>query len=349
MDSSGLKDDGAVRDALTARFGADGSDRLIAAYQDAWITAADMDNIRSLGMNVVRLPFWYRNLQDEAGAWRPDAFKRLDWLVSTAWDRGLYTILDLHGAPGGQSKADNSGRVRPAAELWSEPGNMKRTVEIWKRVAEHFRSNPAVAGYDLLNEPIGAPDRDTLWQTYDLLYRTVRAADPDHIVFMEGCWAGDVDGKSVGWSWDVLPDPFQFTWTNVVYEMHMYGWSNTNDNATQTREVDKQIADARDHKKWSVPCYIGEFNCFGNEAAWRYALQRFNAAGFSYSQWTYKATHGTGDDSWGFYDPKQPQPPKPDIRKDSEEAIRAKWSMWTTARSFAINPMLSRVFGVKRP
>jgi endoglucanase len=344
MDRSGLKDDGAVRDMLAMRFGPKTRDELVAAYEDAWMQESDLDNIRAFGMNVVRLPFWYPNLQDDKGARRPDAFARLDWLVEKAWARGIYTVLDLHGAPGGQSKADTTGRERSAADLWTGDDNLARTTEIWKRVAEHYRGNPAVAGYDLLNEPIGAPDRDTLWSTYDRLYKVVRAADPDHIVFIEGCWAGKVAGKDVGWCWDVLPDPARFGWSNVVYEMHAYGFANAGDDATQLREIDKQVEDARKHRAWGVPCYIGEFNCFDHEQAWRYALEQYKANGFSLSTWSYKAMHGTGEDSWGMYDPRSPVPKSPDIRTDGADAIRRNWAQWSTPKAFAVNPMLLRVF-----
>ena len=126
MDSSGLKDALSARETLAKRFTEPVADELIAAYEDAYIAEQDLDNIAALGMNVVRLPFWYPNLQKADGSWRPDDFKRLDWLVGKAWDRGLYTILDLHGAPGGQSKEQTTGAVRPQAELWSSPDNRRR-------------------------------------------------------------------------------------------------------------------------------------------------------------------------------------------------------------------------------
>jgi hypothetical protein len=50
------------------------------------------------------LPFWYRNLQEEDGAWRNDRFEKIDWLVANAWKRHIYVILDFRGLPGGQSE-----------------------------------------------------------------------------------------------------------------------------------------------------------------------------------------------------------------------------------------------------
>jgi endoglucanase len=60
--------------------------------------------VATYGFNVIRLPFWYRNLQEEDGAWRNDRFEKIDWLVANAWKRHIYVILDFRGLPGGQSE-----------------------------------------------------------------------------------------------------------------------------------------------------------------------------------------------------------------------------------------------------
>ena len=61
-------------------------------------------------MNLVRVPFWWGDFETLSGTWRTDAFDRLDWVVSNAWQRGIYTILDFHGVPGGQSTSQDTGR-----------------------------------------------------------------------------------------------------------------------------------------------------------------------------------------------------------------------------------------------
>ncbi len=349
LDSSGLKDDLSARKTLIERFKETTADELIEAYEDAWITEQDLDNIAALGMNVVRLPFWYPNLQKEDGSWRAEAFARLDWLVNKAWERGIYTILDLHGAPGGQSKEQTTGAVRPQADLWGNPANLRRTVEIWQRVALHFKGNPAVAGYDLLNEPSGAPERTALWELYHQLYKSIRAADPDHIIFVEGCWAGHVNGQYLNWGWEVLPRPTVSGWKNVVYEMHGYdfAWDNTD---KQMQNIDSQLNNWKTHKSWGVPVYQGEFNVMSPKPdpikVWKYAVEKFSAAGMNWSVWNYKATHGSGDDSWGIYNPRDPKPAKPNLQTDSADEIRRKWTQWTTAKSFAINPMLKRALAM---
>ena len=349
MDASGLKDDGAARDVLTRRFGAAMRDELIASYQDTYMTERDLDLIAAQRFNVVRLPFWYLNLQEEDGTWRADAFRRIDWLVERAWKRGIYTILDLHGAPGGQSGNLSTGRQRAkdAQDFWKNEVNLRRTEDIWRHIAARYRGHPGIAAYDPINEPMGAPDRDTLWAVYDRLYRAIRAEDPDHIVSPEVCWSGKVGERHVGWTWEVLPPPAKQGWSNVVYQLHHYEW-DWNNTDKQLRIVDRAVEAWRAHRDWSVPCLVGEFNCMAPEQAWRHAFEAFTDNGMSWVFWNYKATHGTGSDSWGLYNPRSPAPQKPDLQKDSAETIRAKWATWGTAESFEINPMLARVLAGSR-
>jgi aryl-phospho-beta-D-glucosidase BglC (GH1 family) len=85
-----------VRRLLTRRFGATIAEDLVKTYEDAWITAGDLDNIQALGLNVVRLTLAYDTMLNDDGQWRADALTRMGWLVKNAWDRGLYTIVDFH-------------------------------------------------------------------------------------------------------------------------------------------------------------------------------------------------------------------------------------------------------------
>jgi endoglucanase len=353
MDSAKLPDEHSARVVLTKRFGAAKSDELIDDYEDHWITDDDLERIAATGLNTVRVPFWYRTVETEDGVWRADAFKHLDWIVQHAATHGLYVILDLHGVPGGQSDSDSTGRSRkekgsPPPDFFTKKANITRAVEIWKRVANHFKGNPTVAAYDLLNEPIAAPTRDALWAVYDQLFKAVRSSDPDHVITVEGCWGGQVNGKYMGWGLDVLPRPEKFGWTNVLYQVHSYewAWNDLNKQLASTRNL---IASVEGHREWNVPVYLGEFSCFAPEDAWKDAIPKFDAAGISWTMWSYKSTHGTGSDSWGLYNAKKKAPAKPDLENDTPEEIAADWEQWTTEAAFEANPMLQPILAAPRP
>ena len=341
MDSSGLVDQYSVLQTLNNRFGVTMQESLIKTYQETWITTNDLDNIRALGMNCVRLPFWWGNMQRLDGTWRADAFEKMDWMISNAWQRGIYTIIDFHGLPGGQSMSDSTAHAGQN-QFWSNPAFQTQTSMIWSNVAAHFAGNPAVAAYDLMNEPFGAPSQAAIWSAYSNLYQVVRAVDPDHIIIMEGCWSGG----GLHWEWDVLPPPSQFGWTNVVYSMHAYAGTITANG--EKAETDKQLNDYASHQSWNVPCFIGEFNNHGIEEAWPYSITNFNQNGMSWNNWAYKATAGSVGNSWGIYDPTGPSsswPAKPNLQSDSITTISNKWSQWKTSTEFGITPFLKQYLG----
>ena len=341
VDSSGtLKCDHSVRETLARRFGPETADSLLQTYQDHWITPKDLDKIAAHGMNVIRVPFWYRNLQTEDGKWLPEGLKRLDWVVAEAWKRGIYSILDFHGVPGGQTKGDSTGRKRDKAEFWHDEAHQRRTATIWRMLAGHFKGNPAVAAYDLINEPAEAPSLGALWSTYDRLYREIRQVDPDHVITVEGCINAKVGDRTIHWGWDALPHPDMFGWKNVLYQIHHYEWDWQSEEK-QIRGVDFQVAEWKKNQKLGVPAYMGEFNLMGVDSAWHHALKEYSAAGMHWSFWSYKANHGTGSNSWGLYNPIKKD--APNLLTDDAATIRAKWQAIETGKSYALNPKLDLV------
>lgn len=348
VDSSGtIKCDHSVRETLAKRFGAETAESLIQTYQEHWITAGDLDKIASHGMTVIRVPFWYRNVQTEDGAWIPGGLKRLDWVISEAWKRGIYTIIDFHGVPGGQTKGESTGRKREKAEFWNNPAHLMRTAAIWRKVAEQYQGNPAVAAYDLINEPADAPSLGELWSAYDLLYREIRKVDPDHIITVEGCASGRIGDQHVHWGWDALPHPDLFGWKNVLYQMHHYEW-DWKSGEKQIRSIDHQVSEWNKRRNLGVPAFMGEFNPMGLESAWNHALKEYSASGMHWAFWSYKANHGTGSNSWGLYNPVKKD--APNLLTDDAATIRAKWRALDTDTSYALNPMLDRALkGVLKP
>ena len=324
---------GAIQE-LDARFGVAKEQSLIKTYQTNWITTTDLDDLQSAGFNVVRVPVWWgqfypiNNISN--GSWRADAFERLDWLVSKCAARGLYVIIDMHGVVGGQSLSDDTGRANQNT-YWNDANAQANTTFMWKQIATHYKGNSTVAAYDLINEPVGTPTNDAAVNAQDNLYKAVRSVDPDHMIMIEGTFGS--------WNWSMLPPPSQKGWTNVVYEMHEYQYSNSSSAGVEAG-TDRQVADFNNHASWNVPGIIGEFNDFGNgSATWQYTTNAYNKAGLSWTMWSYKATHGLVPDSWGYYDPTF-WPTTPDLTKDSSTTIASDWKQWATSKSFALNTSL---------
>jgi len=328
-----------VMQTLDNRFGVSTEESLISYYQQHWITTTDLDNIQSLGFNVIRVPVWYgqfyylNNISNSG--WRPDAFTELDWVVSNAAQRGIYTIIDMHGVVGGQSTSDDTGYAGQN-QYWSNSNDQGNTAWMWWQIASHYNGNANVAGYDLINEPTGAPNTSAVWTAYNSLYNSVRSADANHMIIMEGTFGN--------WNWSMLPEPSQYGWTNVMYQMHSYCW---NCSASQIQaSADAVVSDFQNHSYYNVPGYVGEFNDFATgSSVWQYSVNDFNNVGLSWSPWAYKATHGLVPDSWGFYDPAY-WPTTPNISNDSSTTIQNDWGEWATTVSFAFNNTLGITGGV---
>src|SRR5882724_4719160 len=125
------KDQWQMEELLQQRFGAEEKKRLLELYRENWIKPRDFDIIKSWRFNVVRLPFYYGLLENDAapGQLRPDAFKWLDRAVTMAAQAGIYVIVDMHGAPGGQSTDQCTGHG--GQNKLGLPENRERAAFLW--------------------------------------------------------------------------------------------------------------------------------------------------------------------------------------------------------------------------
>jgi len=341
MDASHtLSDTASVIKALTDRFGPEQARGLIDTYERNWINDADIAEIAHAGFNTVRIPVWWGQFLDfdnptQAG-FRADGFAALDRVVAACRAHGIVAIIDMHGVIGGQSNNPDTGKANQN-RFWSDPVAQANTAWLWGRIAAHYRDNPAVAGYDLINEP--APPKgvtkEDVWAIYDRLYRTVRAADPAHMVFIE-----DTFGS---WSLDMLPDPRQFGWTNVVYEGHVYPWPRNNPglppHVAATRTAERAVRDYAAHAAWNIPGYIGEFNGLDTvPGALATMTTQFDRVALGWTAWTYKASNaGRSLNYWGFIEPKGLLT-RPDPSRDDAHTIAEDWAQWRTSERFVVNP-----------
>lgn len=213
-------------------------------YYHNYITKADIAYLKKIGMNSVRIPINYRLLTPEnyPGVWLPSGFHLLDNVVKWCREEGMYAILDMHAAPGGQTGENiDDGWGYPF--LFTSKTSQKRLIKIWEKIAERFKNNPAVLGYDLLNEPIpNFPGYDTLntrlVPLYKRITKAIRKIDTHHIIILEGPqW--DTNFKVFG-------KPFD---KKVIYEFHKY-WMPP---------VQAQIQEYINFRnKYHVPIWLGE-------------------------------------------------------------------------------------------
>jgi len=236
-------------------------------YRDRYVTRADIQFLRRTGYNSIRIPIDYRFFTPG----NPDGLALLDRVIGWAQEVGLYIVIDMHAAPCGQTgtNIDNSWGY---PWLFESPECQQQTIDIWKRIAAHYRDSKTVLGYDLLNEPIPHfPQLQIYNARLESLYRRivagVREVDTHHVVILGGA------------QWDtnfsVFGPPFD---SNVMYTFHKY-WMPPEQPAIQT------YLDFRD--RYNVPLWLGESG--ENTDAWvsqfRQLLDK-NQIGWAF--WPYK-------------------------------------------------------------
>lgn len=295
MENKGIRSEKDIFDKLESRFGKNPARELYQIYMDNFITSQDLNSIADAGMNCIRVPFWYASLFDQK--YSRKEFYYLDRIIGWAKSSHLYVIIDMHGAPGGQSADAEKTGEDGANQMWTDPAKLNETIRMWGKIAERYRNERIVAGYDLLNEPTGAPSLPgsikDLAHFYDVLYRTIREKDTNHLIFMEDAGLGVFR----------LPLPASMGWENVVYSFHFYPSTNDLKGFLQTG-TDTLSLIKRAQFYMNVPFHVGEFNSVQEQAGGVEALKKlfnqFRAYGWSWNLWTYKKIEDRPDYNWGL-------------------------------------------------
>lgn len=188
-------------------------------YRD-WINPATVQSVHDVGLNTIRIPigYWsYDAIVDTASEPFADGNLQLPYLdavVQKAADLGIYVIIDLHGAPGGQQQDAFTGQNPNPAGFYNtyDYGRAEKWLS-W--MTNRIHTNPAystVGMIEVLNEPVSrhdgggrypAPGQDpSMVQTYyPGALKAVRDAETAlnvpsnkklHVQFMSSKWdSGD--------------------------------------------------------------------------------------------------------------------------------------------------------------
>lgn len=242
-------------------------------YRANYITEADIDQIKAMGFNSVRVPLhWKFFASDDA-----EGFRLVDQLVEWAKKDGIYVILDMHCAPGGQtgSNIDDSWGY---PWLYSSQEAQEQTVAVWRRIAAHYKNNATVLGYDLLNEPLPdwpklEPLKRELLPVYMRIAAGIRQVDKNHVLILGGA------------NWDTNFGVFSGTFDpNMMFTFHKY-WTEK----TDTSVIEEYLKFRHEHH---VPVWLGESG--ENKDAWVEAFRKTleeNHVGWAF--WTYKRMDAT--------------------------------------------------------
>ena len=169
-------------------------------FKDNYITREDIDFIASTGANTIRLPFNYKLFTDEdymGLTANQDGFARVDNVVEWCRANGLYLILDMHDCPGGQT-GDNIDDGYGYPWLFESEASQQLFCSIWRKIADRYKNEPVILGYELMNEPIAHyfENKDELNAKLEPLYKravkAIREVDPNHVILLGGArWNSD--------------------------------------------------------------------------------------------------------------------------------------------------------------
>jgi len=247
-----------IKEKIAEVAGEDGKNQFYKAYLKNGITKKDIDSLAKWGFNSIRLPMHYdlytlpieKEKVKGQNTWLEEGFKMTDNLLQWCEDNKIYLILDLHAAPGGQGNDANiSDNDKSKPNLWDSVENQKKTIALWKKLAERYKDKEWIAGYDLINEPninfTGKNPNGTdemsnapLWKLQKEISDAIREVDKKHIIILEGNgWGNNYNGLIPLWD------------NNLVLSFHKY-WT------TNTQEAVKSIVDLR--QKLNVPVWLGE-------------------------------------------------------------------------------------------
>ncbi len=249
----------AMKEGLKNVLGEKKYDLYFDTFLKSYFTEPDAAYIQSMGLNLVRIPINYRLFEDDMnpGVIKEASFAYLDTVIDLCARHNIYTIIDLHAFPGSQNQHWHSDNPTHVASFWNYKDFQDRALHLWEVIAERYKNNAWVAGYDVMNEP-GDPTGKKLFPYLKRLRDAIRKVDPDHILFLEGD------------KYATIFDNFTEIWDNVVYTNHDYAMPGfifggdypgiTRDHYYDKDTLEKDFLQKSEFMfSHHVPLWVGEF------------------------------------------------------------------------------------------
>ncbi|GGS51270.1 hypothetical protein GCM10010156_07290 [Planobispora rosea] len=287
----------AMREAVAEAIGEERAELFFDRLLTSFFGESDAALLSEIGMNCVRIPVNYRHFESDDRPFETieRGFRHLDRVIDLLGRHGVYSVIDLHAVPGSQNQHWHSDNPTHVASFWRHRHFQDRVVRLWEVIADRYKDNPWVAGYNPVNEP-GDPTGRVVGPFYDRLVKAVRAADPHHVLFL--------DGNTYSTDFSVFRELYE----NTVFVCHDYalaGFAHGGPYPGHTRGewVDRAQLERTFERRTvfqrqtGTPLWVGEFGPVytGDPAVdeQRYQILRdqleiYDAHGAGWSLWTYK-------------------------------------------------------------
>lgn len=207
---------------------------------------AVMEYAKARGLNTIRLPFYTRyfnNNLNEPIDLEAHMNDFIDPVLQAAKRHDMYVILDDHGYFSG--KIDEAkARQQQNVSLWDDAG-VAEWISRWRRIAERYKDEPHILGYELMNEPHDIrPELAREWYTRAI--REIRKVDKKHIILVGSAdWS---HSRSLEKTWGPTASTADAPYNNLVFAFHDYPLDN------HPWIVKKHIVNFRDRHQVPVMC-----------------------------------------------------------------------------------------------
>lgn len=303
------------------RFGDYGARQIFKKLYESLVTPEDIKYLKKLGVNCVRIPLRYNTLLKNGDVSEKIDFSGLDTIIKKCKKAGIYVILDLHSAPGYQSNDKSCGKA-DACGLFE--GGKKgldfrnEVIKIWLKISDHYKNEPTVAAYDLLNRPLHYVAEyekyvHLLSKFYRRAVKAIRSRGDNHVVILES-----VSEPSAFYDADAVKN------TNIA--LGIYSHYHT---VYESDSVIRQIVEANRN---AVPIIACKARLYDEKT---YVLDTMEKYGISWLTGDYK---GNGSGSFLF----RKAYPEIDIASDSYDEINKKLDELAGLKTFKKNETLEK-------
>eukprot|EP00442_Polarella_glacialis_P052733 CAMPEP_0115071614 /NCGR_PEP_ID=MMETSP0227-20121206/13769_1 /TAXON_ID=89957 /ORGANISM="Polarella glacialis, Strain CCMP 1383" /LENGTH=600 /DNA_ID=CAMNT_0002458263 /DNA_START=197 /DNA_END=2000 /DNA_ORIENTATION=+ len=257
--SSGASCEWELLERMREDLGPAGAAAAIQAHRNSFVTEDDFRKIKALGLNAVRIPFgyWIVTGPADGDVYVGPGLEHLDRALGWCKAHGLQAMLDLHGAPGGESGEKPCGRER---KDWTwENWRFQESIKALRIIARRYKGHPSVTGISVCNEPSETVPGDILCQFYDEAVRAIReeGMPPDEVSILLPVYRSERLDE-IWRIWNKAFDGFG-RHANVAFDLHLYhcfgAW-------WQRQGFGSQLRMTKRHRKIlrRVPAVVGEWS-----------------------------------------------------------------------------------------
>ena len=272
--------------------------------------AEDIETLARWGGNLIRWQFYdyeatlpeKRLDLDAYDRWLDRTIAQVDQQLPLCEKLGIHVVIDLHTPPG--------FGTRDQWEIFSDPKYQRKFLAVWDKLVRHFKDQPAVWGYDIVNEPVEGKVAPGLldWRALaETTAKQIRALDPKKAIIIE-------PGPFGGWGnldfWEPIDVP------GIVYSVHMYEplffthqgvldgfprgpvYPGKIDGVEWNRDtIRKKLDEVRQWQlDYNVPIYVGEFSAIrwanGSADYIRDCISVFDEFGWDWSYHAFREWQG---------------------------------------------------------